>query len=234
MIIYNVFRLQIIYNAAMSNTHNALRRDSMAERVRQELLRRIMSGDLAPGTRLVELELARDLNTSQGPVREALRRLEGSDLVVTEPYKGTRVREVTAQDIFEAWLVRAQLEDLAGQQAAKSLKGRVGELRNEAEAIRKAASQKNIELYAKHDYNFHRMIVEAAQNRILLRTWNSLAFEVRIHIRLAKGKLNLSQAQEPHWKIVTALEKGNGKDAGRLLRTHIHGLPDLDRGDPPL
>ncbi|MGB9030967.1 MAG: GntR family transcriptional regulator [Acidobacteriaceae bacterium] len=223
--------MQIIYNAAMSNTHNALRRDSMAERVRQELLRRIMSGDLPPGARLVELELARDLNTSQGPVREALRRLEGSDLVVTEPYKGSRVRDVTAQDIYEAYAVRAALEELAAQQAAKSLKGRVGELRKEAEAIRKAATQKNLELYAKHDHNFHRLIVEAAQNRILLRTWNSLAFEVRIQIRLAKGKVNLSRAQEAHWEILKALEAGNANSVARLLRKHIHGLPDLDRGE---
>lgn len=214
----------------MLNTHNALRRDSMAERVRQELLRRIMSGDLLPGARLVELDLARDLNTSQGPVREALRRLEGSDLVVTEPYRGSRVREVTSQDISEAFMVRAPLEELAAQHAAKSLKGRVGELRKEAEAIRKAATQKNVELYAEHDHNFHRMIVEAAQNRILLRTWNSLAFEVLIQIRLAKRKVNLSQAQEGHWEIIKALEAGNGNRAARLLRGHIHGLPDLDGG----
>jgi DNA-binding GntR family transcriptional regulator len=151
--------------------------------------------------------------------------------VVTEPYKGSRVREVTSQDICEAYMVRAPLEELAGQQAAKSLKGRVGELRKEAEAIRKAATQKNVELYAKHDHNFHRMIVEAAQNRILLRTWNSLAFEVLIQIRLAKRKVNLSQAQEGHWEILKALEAGNGNRAARLLRGHIHGLPDLDGGE---
>lgn len=215
--------------SAMSNTTNHfLRRDSMAEQVRQELLRRIMSGDLRPGSRLVELQIARDLNTSQGPVREALRQLEGVDLVVTEPYKGTRVRDVTTQDICEAFMVRASLEELAGQRAAKSLKGNAGELRKVAEAIRKAAMQKNIELYAKHDYNFHRMIVEAAQNKILLRIWNSLAFEVRIQMRLAKGKVNLSQSQEMHWEILKALEEGNGNNAGRLLHRHLSRLPDLD------
>jgi DNA-binding GntR family transcriptional regulator len=190
-----------------------------------------MSGDLPPGARLVELDLARDLNTSQGPVREALRRLEGSDLVVTEPYKGSRVREVTTQDIFEAYMVRASLEELAGQRAAKSLKGSVDELRKEAEAIRKAATQKDIELYVKHDYNFHRMIVEAAENKVLLRTWNSLAFEVRTQIRLTKGKVNLSRTQKTHWEILRALEEGDGNAAGRLLRKHIFCLSDLDGGD---
>ena len=58
----------------MANKDHALQRDSMAERVKQDLLRRIMSGELPPGARLVELQIARELNTSQGPVRESKRR----------------------------------------------------------------------------------------------------------------------------------------------------------------
>lgn len=215
----------------MSNIDHTVHRDSMAERVKQELLSRIMSGELPPGTRLVELQIARELNTSQGPVREALRQLEAIDLVTTEPYKGSRVRDVTAQDIREAYMVRASLEELAGQLAANFLKGKVDLLRKEAEAIRKAARQKDIDLYAKHDHNFHCMIIEAAQNRILLRSWNALAFEVRIQMRLAKGKLNLSKVQEAHWEILKALDEGNGVLAGGLLQKHIYCLPDLDSGE---
>src|ERR1700761_3574077 len=106
----------------MASKEHALQRDSMAERVKQELLRRIMSGELAPGTRLIELQIARELNTSQGPVREALCELEGLELIETEPYKGSRVREVTPQDIREAYMVRATLEELAGQLAAPHFK----------------------------------------------------------------------------------------------------------------
>jgi DNA-binding GntR family transcriptional regulator len=210
----------------MPGIDHSLRRDSMAERVKQELLRRIMSGELPPGTRLVELQIARDLNTSQGPVREAMRELEALELVTTEPYKGSRVREVTQQDIREAYMVRASLEELAGQLAAKLLRGRVDALKKEADAIRKAAAQKNIDQYARHDHNFHRMIVEAAQNRILLRNWDSLAFEARIQMRLMKGKLNLSQVQEAHWTIIEALGEGHGTSAGRLLRKHIFDRPE--------
>src|SRR5277367_5010048 len=101
----------------MARKEHALQRESMAERVKQDLLRRIMNGELQPGARLVELQLARELNTSQGPVREALRELEGLDLVVTEPYKGSRVREVTLLDIREAYKVRSALEELAAQLA---------------------------------------------------------------------------------------------------------------------
>lgn len=205
----------------MASNGHALRRDSMAERVKQELLRRIMHGELAPGTRLVELQIARDLNTSQGPVREALRELEAMDLVATEPYKGSRVREVTPQDVREAYMVRASLEELAGQLAAPHFNESVTALRQEATAIRNAARKKDVELYVLHDINFHRMIVQGASNRILLRTWDSLAFEVRIQMWLSKGKVDLLKVQEAHWQIIDALEKAEGKRAGKLLRDHI-------------
>src|SRR6202046_3267499 len=138
----------------MANRDHALQRDSMAERVKQELLRRIMNGELPPGSRLVELQIARELNTSQGPVREALCELEGLELVVTEPYKGSRVREVTPQDIREAYMVRATLEELAGQLAAPHFAGSVIGLRKAATAILDAARKKDIASYTRHDMHF--------------------------------------------------------------------------------
>ncbi|HWZ49941.1 MAG TPA: GntR family transcriptional regulator [Granulicella sp.] len=206
----------------MADKDHALQRDSMAERVKQDLLRRIMSGELRPGTRLVELQIARELNTSQGPVREALCELEGLELVVTEPYKGSRVREVTQQDIREAYLIRATLEKLAGELATPRFQGSVADLKKAATAILSAARKKDIATYTRHDITFHRLIVEGASNRILLRTWNSLAFEVRLQLWLSRGKIDLVAVQEAHWKIIDALDKGNGKLAGKLLHEHIY------------
>jgi len=209
----------------MATKGHSLHRDSMAERVKQDLLRRIMSGELPPGERLVELQIAKKLNTSQGPVREALCELEGLELVVTEPYKGTRVRELTAQDIREAYMVRAVLEELAGQLAAVHFTGSVTALKKAATAILEAARGKDIATYARHDMHFHRLIVQGASNRILLRTWNSLAFEVRLHMWLTKGNIDLTVVQEAHWKIIEALEQGKGEQAGKLLRMHIFNFP---------
>src|ERR1700728_699210 len=154
----------------MANKDRSLRRDSMAERVKQDLLRRIMSGELSPGTRLVELHIARELNTSQGPVREALCELEGLELVVTAPYKGTRVREVTPKDIREAYMVRATLEELAGRLAAPHFKGSVALLKKTATAIRDAAAKKDVAAYTRLDMHFHRLIAGGACSRVLLRT----------------------------------------------------------------
>jgi DNA-binding GntR family transcriptional regulator len=205
----------------MAHKDISLPRDSMADRVKLNLMQRIMSGELPPGHRLVELQIAHELNTSQGPVREALRELESIELIVTEPYKGSRVREVTPQEIREAYMVRAMLEDLAGQLAAPHFKGATAPLKKTAAAIRDAARKKDIAAYARHDIQFHRSIVEGASNRILLRTWNSLAFEVRLQLWLSRSNLDLTTAQESHWKIIEALEQGHGKRAGQLLRGHI-------------
>ncbi len=205
----------------MASKDHALHRDSMADRVKQDLLQRIMSGELSPGTRLIELQIARELNTSQGPVREALCELEGLELVVTEPYKGTRVREVTPQDIREAYMVRAVLENLVGQLAAPHFKGSVTALKKAATAIRDAAARKDVAAYTRLDMNFHRMIVEGACNRVLLRTWDSLAFEVRLQMRLKRGDVDLMAVQEAHWEVIDALEQGDGKLAGELLQKHI-------------
>ena len=209
----------------MADKERSLHRDSMAERVKQDLLRRIMNGELSPGTRLLELHIARELNTSQGPVREALCELEGLELVVTEPYKGTRVREVTPQDIREAYMVRSTLEELAGRLAAPHFEGSVAVLKKAASAILGAAEKNDVTAYTRHDMNFHRMIVEGASNRILLRSWNSLAFEVRLQMWLTRTKIDLVAAQAAHWKIIDALEQGDGKRAGELLQKHIFNFP---------
>ncbi|MGC9199394.1 MAG: GntR family transcriptional regulator [Acidobacteriaceae bacterium] len=196
-------------------------RDSTAPRVKQELLRQILSGELAPGARLVELKLAKEFKTSQGPVREALCELEGMELVTTAPYRGTRVRQVTVKDVREAYQVRAFLEELAGRQAATLLTGKLQPFEKAAKAVLGAAKRNDIGAYTRHDIGFHRLIVAASENRILLRTWDSLALEVHVQIRLLRDKIDLVAAQQDHWRILEALEKGNGATAGRLLRTHI-------------
>jgi DNA-binding GntR family transcriptional regulator len=200
---------------------NGIQRQSMADRVKHELLSRIMDGRMAPGARIVELQIAEEMQTSQGPVREALRELEAMDLIITEPYKGTRVRELTPKEIEDAYDVRAALEQLAAQAAAKHFKGNVEDLRKAATAVQTAAKRKDQRAYGMHDVKFHRMIVEAADNRALLRAWEALAYEVRIATRLGKAHIDLLAAQEVHWHLIDALEQGNGKAAGRMLAENV-------------
>jgi DNA-binding GntR family transcriptional regulator len=118
-------------------------------------------------------------------------------------------------------MVRAVLENLVGQLAAPHFKGSVAVLKKAASAIREAAAKQDVPAYTRLDMKFHRLIVEGAGNRILLRSWDSLAFEVRLQMWLKRGNIDLMAVQEAHWKIIDALDKGDGKCAGELLQKHI-------------
>src|SRR5947209_19061185 len=85
---------------------------SLRAEVRERLRQAIMQGELKPGEQIVESRLARQLGISQAPVREALRELEQMGLVVNHMRRGTFVRELTAQDAWEMYTLRAQLESM--------------------------------------------------------------------------------------------------------------------------
>ncbi|MBI1354115.1 MAG: FCD domain-containing protein [Acidobacteria bacterium] len=201
----------------------------MADRVKREVVRRILSGELEPGERLVELQLAKELQTSQGPVREALRELEALELVLKIPYKGSYVRDISDEEIREAYDIRALLEEHAGKLAACRLARNVDALREKACAIRQAAHAGDIESYARHDIEFHRMIVDASGNRTLRRTWDSLTLAVRVRVWLLQGAVDMAATELDHWPILNALEAGDGALAGRLLRRHIRRIVEMQK-----
>ena len=199
-------------------------RESMVDRVRGILLERVLSGDLPPGTRLIEMSLAAELETSQGPVREALRELEALGLVRTEAYKGSRVRELLEKDLEDAYVVRASLEELAGRLATAHLKDSRSNLERSAAQILKSARKGDAALYTRHDMEFHRGIVVASGNTILLRSLEGLGFEIRTKIRLVASGINLVKAQQAHWDVIEAIKSGDGKAAGKLLYQHAMGF----------
>lgn len=212
----------------------ALTREPAAARVRQLILARILAGVYPPGARLVELRLARELAISQTPVREALRQLEAVGIVRTEPWRGTRVREVSEREMREAYQVRAVLEQLAARLAAPRLDGRVEPLRRRVAELRAAARARDREGYARHDVPFHRAILEASGNAILLRTWESLNFEVRTRVHLARGHADLVAVADAHQAVVDALAAGDGRAAGKLLRRQAEAaIPREDGAAPP-
>ena len=213
-----------------------VKRDPIREQIRRVLLARILDGTYQPGDRLLELQIARELNVSQGPVREALRELAALRLVECKAYCGTRVRGVNAREMREAYQVRGALEELAAPAAAARLKGNVTALEGEVAGLRAAAKVHDLDAYAAHNLKFHRLIVEAADNGILLRLWESLDFEARARVALEQP-IALRRAAESHQPIVDALNRGDGKRAGRLLRAHAEsmysGAPSTEEAGRP-
>jgi DNA-binding GntR family transcriptional regulator len=211
------------------DSNSVLQRESTADQVRQTLLTRILDGTYRPGDRLKELALAREFNVSQAPIREALRGLKAANIVEAVPYKGTRVRVVSPQELQQAYCVRAILEESGGQLAAPHLAGNpdaLEELQAHADAIEQANKRGDIRHYAEHDYPFHRTIVEHSGNNVLLRLWEQLHFEVRTSMYLNRSRAVLVEAVRCHHKIVNALSRGDGAEVGRLLREHSESFAD--------
>ncbi len=197
-----------------------VRRDCMRDHIRRELLKRIVAGVYQPGDRLIELQVAREFNTSQAPVREALRELEALRLVETQTYRGTRVRAISPREMEEAAFVRGLLEQAGGEKAASVFQNRAQPLRETLAGIEDAAREGNLEGYAHHNLIFHRQIVAAAGNEVLLRVFDSLLLETRTLIGLSTMPLDLQAAAATHIPIIEALDCGDGPLAGRLLRAH--------------
>ena len=199
----------------------AISRTVLREQVKDVLLQRIVSGELAPGERLVETRIAQELGTSQAPVREALRDLELLRLVDSEPFRGARVRVVSEAEMVEVYPVRASLEELAARLAAENLQGDVTALEIEFEAMRDAVRRGDTNALVQHDIAFHRLIVEAAGNSVLEQCWKSLGVEGRITVSLYGTYMDPEQAAERHVKLLDAIRSGNAAAAGREGRKHV-------------
>lgn len=202
----------------------SLTRTVLRDQIREILLKRILSGEYAPGDRLVELQLAKEFGTSQSPVREALRELELLHFVESEAYKGTRVRAISLEELAEIYPVRATLEEFAAREAAARLNGKVQELEEEFEEMLRAAGENDLQELAYHDVRFHQLIVEAADNSILVDTWRSLRVEARTVITALKADVDLVEIAEMHRPLLDALVAESPEEAGKALRCHFETL----------
>ena len=210
----------------------SLTRTVLRDQVREILLKRILSGEYAPGDRLVELQLAKEFGTSQSPVREALRELELLRFVNSEAYRGTRVRAVSPEELAEVYPVRAALEELAAREAAIRLDGKVSELEAEFEEMVRAAGEGNLLELAQHDVRFHELIVEAAGNGILFDTWRTLRVQARTIITVIKADVDLTEIAEMHRPLLAALAARSPEEAGKALRWHFEVLQSvIQRGE---
>jgi serine phosphatase RsbU (regulator of sigma subunit) len=128
------------------------------------------------------------------------------------------------QQVFE---IRAALEEIAGCAAARALKGNTASLRDALDGMRNACHDLDPESFVKHDIAFHRDILKAAQNEVLLRIWDSLTLHSRIREAIQRASGELFEVVESHQPILEALEEGQGREAGLLLRNHVEALVEF-------
>lgn len=203
----------------------------LREQVKELILERILNGEYAPGDRLVETRIAQELGTSQAPVREALRDLELLRFVESEPFRGARVRAVSEEELAEIYPVRAAIEELAAREAALRLDGRLDALEQEIAAMHRATDAGDRHAQVEHDVNFHRLIVEASGNSILVDVWNALRVEARTVITTLKTGIDGHEIAEMHRPVLEALEARDPERAGATLRRHVEHFGELLKGE---
>ena len=146
-------------------------RDVVFNTLRQAILR----GELKPGERLMEIQLANKLGVSRTPIREAIRKLELEGLVLMIPRKGAEVAEITEKNMLDVLEVRRALEELAVKLACERItEEEIQELKDAADAFQKILSEKDITKIAEADEAFHDVIFKSTGNDRLIQLLNSL------------------------------------------------------------
>ena len=196
-------------------------RTVLREQIKDILLERILRGELEPGERLVETRLARELGTSQAPVREALRDLQLLRLVESEPFRGARVRAVDDEQLLPVFPVRMALEELGAREAARRANGDVRRLEREVSAMRDAAARADWRTQISHDLAFHRTVIEMADNEPLLQSWLTLGIEVSTAFATYWTYWDQTDLADFHVPIVDAIRAGDATRAAAEARKHV-------------
>jgi DNA-binding GntR family transcriptional regulator len=150
--------------------------ESLGTRAAAVLREAIVSGQLLPGTRIVEIQMAEQLGVSRGTLRQALRELEHAGLVISSPYRGTYVAELTPHALRAAYEVRGLLEGFAATQIpVDAMPGILAVMRDRLEAMRQALAAGRATEVAAIDIDFHAPICTAASNGRLTQLWDALS-----------------------------------------------------------
>lgn len=153
-------------------------RQTLREQVTQAIRMKLLTGELKPGTKIVEQEMAEELGVSRGPVREALRQIEQEGLVEYTSHVGCSVKDFTAQDVYEVYLLRANLEILSvkmceGHFSQQTLK-RMEEILNRMDSIE---DLEHFDEAIENDNEFHECIIKESKLTRLYTLWNSMSGE---------------------------------------------------------
>jgi DNA-binding GntR family transcriptional regulator len=204
-----------------------LSRRVLADQVKDRLLEGILNGHYPPDSRIIETQVARELGTSQAPVREALRGLEALGVVEITPFRGARVRRPSKREILEAYAVRSTLESLGALLAVPRMTdAHIEELAGQLEAMRAAARGGDGHGVAEADARFHGRIVELADNGALVKTWRSLEPFSRTYLTLAVPGADPQWSADLHAPIMAAIERRDAEAVVRALERHFEEVSE--------
>lgn len=194
-------------------------RDVVYKTLRQAILR----GELKPGERLMEIQLANKLGVSRTPIREAIRKLELDGLVLMIPRKGAEVADISEKSLRDVLVVRKALEELAVQLSCEKIgKAQIAELKDAAREFEKIIKSNDVTQIAEADVRFHDVIYLATDNQKLIQLLNNLGEQMyRYRVEYLKRPEVYPQLIEEHEEIIRQIEKREKEKAAEIVCRHI-------------
>ncbi|MBY5993305.1 GntR family transcriptional regulator [Ferrimonas balearica] len=198
-----------------------LKQTTLADRTLTQLQQAIIRGELTPGSKINEQDLAARFGVSRGPLREAMQRLEQRRLVERIPHVGARVVSLTPERLEDLYQVRAELEAMACRLAAQRItQAQLDELHALLDRQQVAFSQTPIA--PQDDIDFHFGLIQASGNATLIATLTGdLYHQLQMYrYQCSSGRRPL-EALAQHRQVLDAVAQGDGELAALLMRRHI-------------
>ena len=207
-------------------------RQTLSEQVFNDLKEAIIKGDLAQGSKITEDEIAKQYGISRGPLREAIRRLEGLRLLVRKPHSGVRVVTLTHSMMEEIYSVREALEGMSARLAATRMSDdEIDELRQLLENHENTIDQSQGKEYFQRegDLDFHFRIAQASNNQWLMDLLSSELYQL---LRMCRHRSSQTperplRALQQHKQITEAIANRDPELAELLMRRHISGAWEI-------
>lgn len=207
----------------MNDTASASRHQTLRERIHEELVRMIVSGELPPGAPIDERMLISRLSASRTPFREAIGTLEREGLVEIRPYRGFFVRRLSLKEVDDLYELRKTLECFAVRLAvARLTDAHIVLFEGVLDAAVKALHDGDMAAYAAHDRRFHEAIAELSDNHALIDTLSRLALQIQMCRVLANQSREFAErAATERDEILAAFRARDGERAAALMAEHI-------------
>lgn len=215
---------------AAEPSEHFLQRGLLAEQLTGHLRARIVAGQIAPGQRLREQDLAREFGVSRAPLREAIRMLATEGLVTLVPYRGARVSDITMDEARQLYPVRAALEAAAARAAARRLRRDGAGALAEPLAVVEAAldgmeaggTAGDANRFFRNAAVFHDQLIALAGNPLLQRQYDILGAQTRRHqAYMSRVTHSLEASLVEHRGIIAAIRAGDEDAAARLAEAHV-------------
>jgi DNA-binding GntR family transcriptional regulator len=205
---------------------NTVRDVSLSKLVRDDMLALILKGVLVPGQRINEPDVASRLQVSRVPVREALRELESSGLVISRKHAGVFVRQLDAAEVRDLYQMRGLLDGFAGACVARlpvakrEALAKLLDISNQV--MQAAASQHDVQHYYSENLRFHWAIVEAAGNQQLSETYRGIVQKLHLsRLKNLSKDIGMKVSIAEHVEIAKALRDADPARCEALLSRHV-------------